>query len=405
MNDWSTLKKLIWLRIIKGGGSALRTVTGALIHVTNALALPAEALTVNVEPIQAGSGDPSPDNVRPISGRTSATVTRTGKNLCPINTLDDVEWATENNDLLTFINGLANGTYNMAFKSTIKTLTDDTGYWVTGFVFTSPSEFINNQASTNAAHSVGSVQTKNVSFVINDNNRGKFTHAYIYGAGNNQVGKTGTATITEIQVELGSTASSYDPYAGNTYTIQLGDTVYGGQLDVTGGKMVVDRAMVDLGTLNWAYNTTYVFFITQSLIDRKIGVTNMVSDLFKTESGSWSGTPKTNAIWGNGSNTTVYVQYPLTAVEDFLALVTGHQLVYELATPFEITLTPQQIDMLLGTNNLWADAGDLTLTYYADGNASTSEALGILLGGTYNNPGGADDVSDDEALEILLGGS
>ncbi len=62
-----------------GGGqpepeAVLKTVTGSLIHITDALALPAEALSVNVEPIQAGSGDPSPDNVRPISGRTSATI-------------------------------------------------------------------------------------------------------------------------------------------------------------------------------------------------------------------------------------------------------------------------------------------------------------------------------------------
>ena len=73
--------------------------------------------------------------------------------------------------------------------------------------------------------------------------------------------------------------------------------------------------------------------------------------------------------------------------------------------PISNPLTPTQIEMLLGENNLWADAGDSTLTYYADGNASASEALGILLGGTYNNPGSADDVSDDEALGILLGGS
>ena len=38
---------------------------------------------VDINPVQSGTGDPSPDNVRPISGHTSATVTRTGRNLIP----------------------------------------------------------------------------------------------------------------------------------------------------------------------------------------------------------------------------------------------------------------------------------------------------------------------------------
>ena len=33
-----------------------------------------------IEPVQAGSGDPSPSNVRPISGWEGATLTRTGEN-------------------------------------------------------------------------------------------------------------------------------------------------------------------------------------------------------------------------------------------------------------------------------------------------------------------------------------
>ena len=36
---------------------------------------------VSWEPTQEGSGDPSPDNVRPIKGRDSVTVERCGKNL------------------------------------------------------------------------------------------------------------------------------------------------------------------------------------------------------------------------------------------------------------------------------------------------------------------------------------
>ena len=40
--------------------------------------------------------------------------------------------------------------------------------------------------------------------------------------------------------------------------------------------------------------------------------------------------------------------------------------VYELATPIEYDLTPTQVTMLLGTNNLWCDTGDTSVEYCAD---------------------------------------
>lgn len=45
-----------------------------LLHVTDALAAPVTALEAAVTPVQAGSGDPSPSNVRPISGWMRAKV-------------------------------------------------------------------------------------------------------------------------------------------------------------------------------------------------------------------------------------------------------------------------------------------------------------------------------------------
>ena len=45
----------------------------------------------------------------------------------------------------------------------------------------------------------------------------------------------------------------------------------------------------------------------------------------------------------------------------------GVQLVYELATPIEIQLDPVTISTISGqTNNVWADAGDVTVEYAAD---------------------------------------
>jgi hypothetical protein len=62
--------------------------------------------------------------------------------------------------------------------------------------------------------------------------------------------------------------------------------------------------------------------------------------------------------------------------------------------------------MLLGENYVWSSSGDtVSVTYYAEGNANPLQSLNILLGGNYSNPKTADDVSDKEALEIILGGN
>ena len=45
--------------------------------------IPVKSCIINLEPYQEGTGDPSPTNVRAISGRTGLTVTAASKNLMP----------------------------------------------------------------------------------------------------------------------------------------------------------------------------------------------------------------------------------------------------------------------------------------------------------------------------------
>jgi hypothetical protein len=48
-------------------------------------------------------------------------------------------------------------------------------------------------------------------------------------------------------------------------------------------------------------------------------------------------------------------------------LLTGTQLIYPLATPITLTLTPQEIELLKGNNVLTSDSnGNIKLTYSAD---------------------------------------
>lgn len=157
-----------------------------------------------------------------------------------------------------------------------------------------------------------------------------------------------------------------DAEDGTTYTITFpseAGTVYGGTLDVTNGTLTVTMAEVDLGTLNWIKDATtfaYTFFYS-SFAD--VISNNILCSAYKTA--------KTSEIFSSEDSVIRFVDNPtirlrlkdstknnLTGVT-FKAAMSGVQLVYELATPQIYQLTPTEVQMLLGTNNLWADTGEI----------------------------------------------
>ena len=56
-----------------------------LVSFKSAARVPIDSLKVHFKPIQEGTGDPSPENVRPITGWTGVEAYKTGKNLFDIN--------------------------------------------------------------------------------------------------------------------------------------------------------------------------------------------------------------------------------------------------------------------------------------------------------------------------------
>lgn len=60
---------------------ALNTMSGDIVTFEGVGGMPLKKLKVNIEPVQAGSGDPSPDNVRPITGWTGVKLYKYAKNL------------------------------------------------------------------------------------------------------------------------------------------------------------------------------------------------------------------------------------------------------------------------------------------------------------------------------------
>ena len=176
-------------------------------------------------------------------------------------------------------------------------------------------------------------------------------------------------TATNAQFELGSSATSYTPYNGITKTISLGNTYYGGILNVDSGVLTVDRAMVDLGTLTWVYRPDYAFFYPTDL---SITNTNMISDRFATDpverhATQMASVPTSTMCKQNGYNTLLVKDTRYTNAQDFKTAMNGAQFCYQIATPTTIQLTGEEITALLGENNVWADSGDVEVTYRKGG--------------------------------------
>lgn len=148
-------------------------------------------------------------------------------------------------------------------------------------------------------------------------------------------------------------------------------TVYGGSLDVTTGVLTVDRAMVDLGTLNWGANYTAVYSTTINDIlpaveppyaNRQSGA---ICSAYAPDSQYSVDTTMTDKRWLRTAKKFFVKDTSYADAASFKTAMNGVQLVYELATPQTYQLTPTEVSTLLGANNVWADTGDTTLTYRA----------------------------------------
>ena len=272
-----------------------------------------------IEPVQSGSGDPSPDNVRPISGWDSVHVTRCEKNLLK----------ASKSDITRELNGIVgNYTANndtFAIKGTNKASSNFLILSITPYVYPyfKPGDkytILNNSPNGIYINLTYINTSDNIASLVYNDTQTTFTVPEDYIRLNKlQVGiSTSVSTIDttfNIQLEVGSTATAHEPYQGNTYSADFGQTVYGGTLDWNTGMLTVTHGQI-------------AAYAGESL------------------PGAWI---SDRDVYADGAMPT-----------------TGAQVVYKLATPTTIQLTPQQITALSGTNTLYTDSGDTAVSGRAD---------------------------------------
>ena len=488
--EWSTLKKLIWLKgsgILGAAGEVWKTVSGAIVSFVTQRSAALRKLEVAVEPVQSGTGDPSPTNLRPITGWTGCNVSHTGKNLLDPNAVEMKNSATsvtrpcfyftvpgtyyvkanisansgtallarikradgtygtsskliDNSNLtagasFTVASGetlivfdntsghtLAQGkqyiadchvqleagesattyeafgtTYTVTFPAVGNNILDmsdgniEVGKYIdnSGAEKSNASNFYNSAYFPVKASTAYTISTSDAirycSFMEYDENKG-FIKRTLYGGntpfssqthtmgdttayiifGANPTGST--VSLSDIQqinwmLNEGSTDLPYEPYT---------NTVYSGTLDVLTGKLTVDKAMFTFnGTEDWGKNGGYGYYVDdaqyQTLLSNDAPISNYCVGYTP---GSGSGLD-TWTLRLNTSKASLLVK-PDTSVYDttdkWKAYLAEHnlQVLFNLATPVEYTLTPQEVSTLVGNNTMWADTGDIEVTYLSN---------------------------------------
>lgn len=322
-------------------------------------------LTATIVPNQSGTGTPSPDNVRPISGWDSVNVTRSGKNLLkPFETQTLNGITLTNNDGVITLNGTATATATFAVEFSNPIPAGDY-YW----------SLNNKDNNANVTMFLITVKgTGNPSLIASNVNSGK--SVTITDGENNDLwinkarlrvmsGTTLSNFVLSPQLEHGTTATSYEPYQADTYTTDLPETVYGGSFDVVNGVLTVDRAMVDLGTLNWTLVSLNRWkAILPSGAKYPTAITEATTAISSTlEAVSMTTMNSSTSVIGIAFYNTydgIFARNGSTTEPP-----TG-QLCYELATPQTYQLTPQTINTLAGVNNVWVDSGSITEAKIAD---------------------------------------
>ena len=306
------------------------------------------------EPVQEGSGDPSPDNARPIKGRDSVTVTRCGGNLLPFSK----QSFKFTQYLGPYAVNLKAGTYylscgNVAHdgkENPVIAFTDET--LIKYYFLTKGSGQI--------------VKLNRDCHII-----------YLYANHYDFNGSAGiTATIEDLMLVPGTTApTTYAPYTGQTATLTLPETVYGCEVDAVTGEGRGRWKLLTLdGTEPWnAVGSGDTLYFQSTSIS--IG-TRVLSRVDYCTTFPIASVSSSNTVQGvSGWKTSLYLRWStfadVAALKSYLAAQyaagTPVQVCYKLTTPTPFTATgAQPVPALSGVNTVITDADSVTVTGRAD---------------------------------------
>lgn len=350
--------------------------------------IPVKSAAVTLTLNQPGSGDPSPSNVRPVETYPSLVVTRTGKNILDVDTwgrasdIGDVSGITITRISPSLYHAAGTATATRYFRVSFTTGVSDAMpcaqfvgkplYFSTGNPDVSLGMQYFRADGTTASLTNGAALPSDAAGL-----RLQVTIA------------NGTTIDADfyVQLEIGTEATAFEAYDGETYTASLSlgsGAVVAGTVDVAAGTMTVTHVSVSGGSVRWVGQSTSNTFTTNGLTsngfpyNRANGPSNMWSNVLanagttaiadladysmRSANGNANITVRLDSaasVWSSGG----VIAAGSADAETYFGSV---QIAYTLATPVTLEIDPVGIATLLGANVIWPQAGTLALTYRRD---------------------------------------
>lgn len=265
-----------------------------------------EKLNVKFSPKQAGSGDPSPENVRPITGWDNVRVHQRGLNLLDFSKIafyqGDVEAGTVSVDYVQQTITIAANINNVGYYQTLRDIVGED---------LPPGTYVIDAETSN-------VNAKRLIYILDTGRVFEFGTPTLLSDADlnstfswyNNVGALEPNTISNIRFCMAP--APYAPYQDNDYTLTLPETIYGGTVD----------AVTGVGSKTWGYIASY---------NGEALPGEWISD---------------RDVYSAGTTPT-----------------TGAQVAYQLATPEPFEISKISIPSLIGENTFFTNGDNMDIIY------------------------------------------
>lgn len=312
------------------------------------------------EPMQEGTGTPSPENIRPIKGRDSVTVERCGENL--LNPKENLyNTYTPYGLTITYIGDNKvhlKGTYNLEGVGSSFVILDSNqnllagrGLKITGFAI----------EGTKQTYRLYGLRTKDETAI----------------AMNAQFANGDVIDMVVAVVVSKDTPTTYTPYIGQTNTLTLPETVYGGEVDAVSGDGQETWKLLTLdGTERWMREDHATSSYSCRLKPAANSSTNCLCSMlpWKLYAYANKGNEGYFSFESNGEKVHFCVTKTWETVDAWKAYLAAQkaagtpvQVAYKLAEPVPFTATgAQPLPALSGVNTMLTDADSTTVTGRAD---------------------------------------
>ena len=311
------------------------------IATFNASALPMPSLSVGIEAVQSGTGDPSPTNIRPFTGWSAVNATKSGVNL--------YDWKTAR---------YMKGADKLKQGQTIYIRTNgETKYGKIYIRYVGDALATEYPVQVDVTESI--TLTKDV---------------YVIALTEQDVAKL-ISENKEFTISL-TPIDDVVPYSGTTYTTTLKDgqgnplVCYGGTLSNENGVQTLTDDFVFYTFTGNESGSAYSgggFYLTTGIpvpITRLDGMCDIATMISTADN-----LANNQGVVANGSAGVGAIAFKfenVTTLAEFKTLIAGHTIRLKRSTPQQIPQDSLAIATQEGVNNLWADSGDIQSGEYLE---------------------------------------